>query len=114
MSGRAIAAVAAAVPVGGGPLEVTGDGPLARALRARLAAAAAPVADAPPTVIVETTGEAAAVRAALARVADLGTVVLAGPVAPGPVALDVYGDLHVRGVTLVAVAPDADAAPAAR
>lgn len=110
MSERAIAAVAAAVPVSAGRLEVTGDGPLAQALRARLAAA--PGAGAAPATIVETTGKTGAIRAALARVADLGTVVLAGPVAPGPVALDVYGDLHVRGLTLVAVAPDCDAAPA--
>ena len=111
MSERAIAAVAAAVPAGAGPREVTGDGPLAQALRARLAAA--PGAGAAPAVIVETTGNPGAIRAALARVADLGTVVLAGPVTPGPVALDVYGDLHARGLTLVAMAPGADAAPAA-
>jgi threonine dehydrogenase-like Zn-dependent dehydrogenase len=83
--------------------EVVGAGALADALRARLPAPAAP-----PAAIVDTTGDPAAIADALARVDDLGTVVLAGPVPEGTVALDLYADVHVRGLTVVGVAPDGD------
>ena len=76
-------------------------GPLADALRDRLAGPAAP-----PAAIVDTTGDPAGIAGGLARVDDLGTVVLAGPVPEGPVALDLYADVHVRGLTVVGVAPD--------
>lgn len=106
MSDVAIEAVAAAVPAGEGPLEVVGDTAFARDLRARLGAG--PIAaGARPAVIVEASGEASALAAALGRVADLGTVVLAGPRASTPVDLDLYADLHVRGLTVVGVAPAA-------
>jgi hypothetical protein len=88
--------------------EVVGAGPLADALRARLAAPAAP-----PAAIVDTTGDAAAIADALARVDDLGTVVLAGPPPDGPVALDLYADVHVRGLTVAGVPPGADDGPPA-
>lgn len=60
----------------------------------------------PPELVVERTGTADGVRAALAQVADLGTVVLAAPLS-APVELDLYADLHVRGLTLLGAAPDA-------
>ena len=98
------AAAAAAIPPGRQSIEVTGDGPLAHALREMLGSAADPgTGDARPAVVVETTGSPEAIRAALERVADLGTIVLAGPVAAAPVALDAYPDLHVRGLTVVGV-----------
>jgi threonine dehydrogenase-like Zn-dependent dehydrogenase len=102
-------AVAAALPAGDGALEVSGDGPLAAALRSRLGCGSPNDADPPPAVLVETTGGAQAIRDALWRVADLGTVVLAGELEAGPVELDLYGDLHVRGLTIVGVAPAAGA-----
>jgi hypothetical protein len=58
-----------------------------------------------PAVAIETTGELHLIEDALKRVADLGTVVLAGPSPRGPVTLDLYADLHLRGLTLVAVSP---------
>ena len=79
--------------------EVVGAGALADALRARLRAPGTP-----PAAIVDTTGDPAALADALARVDDLGTVVLAGPPPGEPVALDLYADLHVRGLTLIGVA----------
>ena len=100
MIDRMIDAVIAALPAGAAAVEVAGDGELASALRARVAAIAAP-AGSRPAVVIETTGDGAAVQAALRRVADLGTVVLAGPPPAVAVALDLYGDLHVRGLTLV-------------
>lgn len=98
MSAAAIDAALAALPAGAAPVEVCGDGPLAEALRARLPSAGDPGAR--PAAIIETSGDPDAIRRALARVDDLGTVVLAGPAPTDAVALDLYADLHVRGLTL--------------
>lgn len=102
---RGIDAVLAAIPPGAAPIAVTGGGELAEAVRRRLGIAAGDSSGARPAVVVETTGTAAGVRAALAEVDDLGTVVLAARCAPAP--LDLYADLHVRGLELVGA--DADA-----
>ena len=103
MSDAGIEAVVAAIGTAEGAVEVLGDSAFARELRSRLGVAA-PAAGGRPTVVVETSGDGAALGAALARVDDLGTVVLAGPAAGAqPVALDLYADLHVRGLTLVGV-----------
>lgn len=97
MSAASAEAVLAALGELPGPVEVRGDNRLATELRRRLA-------DRPggerPAVVVETEGEADSIREALAGVADLGTVLLAGP-PPGPMALDLYPDLHVRGLTVI-------------
>jgi hypothetical protein len=58
--------------------------------------------------VVETTGEPMEVVAALRRAPDLGFVVLAGPLPEQPPAIDLYGDLHVRGLTVVCVPPTVD------
>lgn len=81
-----------------GPVEVVGDDGLAQALRERLGSRDAD-ADR-PAVVIETAGTAGGLQAALERVDDLGVVLLAGPEPPGAVALDLYADLHVRGLTL--------------
>jgi hypothetical protein len=96
------AAAGAAAASGPHPVEVAGSGALAAAIRAELGLANATSEERPGT-IVETTGAVAEIQAALARVRDLGTVVLA--VAPAPEApdLDLYADLHVRGLTVVAI-----------
>ena len=60
----------------------------------------------PPAVVVEETGEPAEIERALAQVEDLGTVVLAAPVADPEAMIDLYADLHVRGLTLVTAPPD--------
>lgn len=90
------------LPKGEGLVEVVGTGTLAdevrRLLRDRVRL---PRPDERPTAIIETTGEPAELEAALQRVDDLGTVVLAGPLPSQPLALDLYADLHVRGLTLV-------------
>ncbi len=78
-AGRAMSGIDAVLAaLGTDAAEVVGAGPLADALRDRLAAPAAP-----PAAIVDTTGDPAAIADALARVDDLGTVVLAGPGAGG-------------------------------
>ena len=93
--------VANAIPAGAGPVEVLGDGPLAELLRHTLGS---DDASRRPSVVVDTTGDAAELERALRRVDDLGIVVLAGPPPSEPLALDLYGDLHVRGLTVVGVA----------
>lgn len=98
--------VLAAAATGGEPVVVRGDGPLAEHLRRSLPALPD---DGVPRTVIETTGSAAGLEAALAEVADLGTVVLAGPVAPARPTLDLYTDLHVRGITLIGVDPGAGA-----
>lgn len=101
MSALATAAVAAAAS-GPLPVEVTGAGELAAAIRAELGPGE-PATEERPGTIVETTGAAAEIQAALARVRDLGLVVLAAAPAADAADLDLYADLHVRGLTVVGV-----------
>jgi threonine dehydrogenase-like Zn-dependent dehydrogenase len=89
-----------AVPAGAGPVEVLGDGPLAALVRGLVGDDRA---GRRPAAIVDTTGDPAELEGALRRLDDLGTLVLAGPPPPEPLALDLYGDLHVRGLTIVGV-----------
>ena len=91
---------------GRGPVEVLGAGTLADRLRERLAPLPAPDRGRPRTV-VETTGEPAQLARAFELVDDLGTVVLAGPL-QGGAAIDLYADVHVRGLTLVAIPPSSE------
>jgi threonine dehydrogenase-like Zn-dependent dehydrogenase len=86
-----------------GSVEVVGANSRADAVRGILGEGARTPSGQRPSLIIETTGETAAVEAALRRVDDLGTVVIAGPVPLTPVRLDLYADLHVRGLTLVGV-----------
>ena len=101
--GLVLAAVTSAVG-DAASIEVTGSGPLADLLRRELTVGPSP-AEAPEAV-VETTGTPEGIREALTRVADLGVVVVAGPLPDGPVSLDLYSDLHVRGLSLVGVRPE--------
>lgn len=104
---RILAVVATCPPNGG--IEVTGDGPLATRIRAALGAQATSgrsVSDGQPAsipaCIVETTGLSEVIGQALTRLADLGLLVLVGP--PCALALNLYPDVHVRGLRLVGVA----------
>lgn len=101
---RALAAAAVAAAASGPrPVEVAGSGGLADAIRAELGDGQGR-SDERPGTVVETTGEVAGIQAALARVRDLGLVVLAVAPAPDAPDLDLYADLHVRGLTVVGVA----------
>ena len=102
MSTLAAAALAVAA-AGPRPVEVVGSGELAAAIRAQLGGGQGRSEELPGT-IVETTGEVAGIQAALARVRDLGLVVLAVAPAPGAPDIDLYADLHVRGLTVAGVA----------
>ncbi len=102
---RAVAAQASAR--GMATAEVAGTGVLAA-----LVTTALPAADRrTPHVIVETEGSARALTDAIARVARLGTVVLAARPAMPDLMARTHGDLHVRGLTIVGV-PWASADPA--
>ena len=57
--------------------------------------------DGRPAAIIELTGDEDSIRSALQRVEDLGVVVLAGPVPSEPLAVDLYTDVHVRGLTVI-------------
>lgn len=97
-----IAAIRAAVPSGATPVEVTGTGAFADSIRSALASDGT---GRPPAVIIDTTGDPATIVAALRRLDDLGTLVLAGPAPAEPVDMDLYADLHVRGLTVVGIGP---------
>ncbi len=101
---RAEVVAAAARQAVDGAILVMGDGPLAREIAAALGHPQI-AGDDHPEAIVETTGDPQAIQAALERVADLGVVVLAGPAPAHGAALDLYRDLHVRGLTLLGIPP---------
>lgn len=87
-----------------GLVDVVGEGRLADHVRRLLAGRLQPPgADGRPAAVVETTGSTDELARALERVGTLGTIVLAGPAATAPVALDLYTDLHVRGLVVVGV-----------
>jgi hypothetical protein len=99
---RALAAVAraAAAAVNGTSLvQVRGDGALASLVRSMLPS------ERPdgPQAIVEATGRPEAILSATRELADLGTLVLAGPTGAEPLTIDLYPDVHVRGLALVGV-----------
>lgn len=88
---------------GPGPIEVAGSGPLAEQLREHTEAAAS--AGARPGTVVDTTGDLEQLERLVERVEDLGTVILAGPPLPDDATVDLYGDVHVRGLTVIGVPP---------
>jgi hypothetical protein len=101
----AVARDAAAVEGLPSPVDVTGNGLIARQLRMLLGDNGRAAGDEPPKAIVDTTGDQAVIADATRRLADLGTFVLAGESLGGKVELNLYPDVHVRGLTLVGVAP---------
>ena len=100
MTGRldVVALVTDVIGADPGAVLVSGDGPSAATLRQRF-----PGTPAEPNVVIETAGTTEGIQAAFEDVASLGTVVLVGPPPAGPPTLDLYGDVHVRGLTVVGV-----------
>ena len=106
----AVAREGAAAVEGLGPVEVNGSGLIARRLRTLLGEVAAgedgwATQGSRPAAIVETTGDPAAILESTRRVADLGTVVLVGEGLGRQFDLNLYPDVHVRGLTLLGIAP---------
>ena len=106
---HAAKAVEVALAAGPGWVDVLGDGDLADSIRTRLGTRAA--GESTPVAVIETSGQLNAIADALKRVADLGTVVLAGPPPADAATLDLYADLHVRGLTLVGLATTTETPP---
>lgn len=105
-AGAALAAVAdgaAAVAAGASLAEVTGDGLIAAETRRLLAGTRAPGEDEQPEAIVDASGDPGAIAAACARVADLGTIVLAGEAAGRSAPFDLYTHVHGRGLRMIGV-----------
>jgi hypothetical protein len=102
-----VAREAAGAVDGRGPIEVIGKGVVAAMVR-RLAPAASADGSSDggsPAAIVDTTGDPATLAAAARRLADLGTLVLAGEPLGRRLSVDLYPDVHRRGLRLVGVAP---------
>ena len=108
---RVLLAVAdgAAAAVRAGPAEVLGRGLVAERVRSLLGARGVALADGVerPTAIVDGTGDPASLGRATERLADLGMLVLAGEPAGRRVPLNVYTDVHRRGLRVFGVAPPA-------
>jgi hypothetical protein len=83
------------------PVDVLGGGAVAACVRALLRAKAAP--EEQPAAIVDTTGDPERIAAATRRLAPLGTLVLTGEPAGRTLALDLYPDVHARGLRVVGV-----------
>ena len=94
-------------------VDVTGSGVVASSIRSVLPASAAPLPrgarrGAHPErflAVVDTTGSSAVIMAAATRLADGGTIVLAGPSASPPSPVNMYSDVHRRGLRLVGIPP---------
>jgi hypothetical protein len=83
-------------------VRVRGSGAVARLIRDLV-----PSTESNTTVdaVVDTTGDLSVLAEEFRRVADLGTIVLAGELLDGSVDLDLYPDVHRRGLRVVGVAP---------
>jgi hypothetical protein len=106
----AVAREAASAVEGADAVEVTGNGLIARRLRALLAPVVTreggrSAGSCRPAAVVETTGDPAAILDATRRVADLGIVVLVGESLDRRADLNLYPDVHVRGLSVLGVAP---------
>jgi hypothetical protein len=87
-----------------GPIDVIGDGLIAQLVREGLGERFSS-GSSRPAAVVDCTGDHELVLGAVARVDDLGVVVLAGPPPGEPLVIDLYPDVHLRGLRVVGVAP---------
>jgi hypothetical protein len=82
-----------------GAVEITGEGLVAGAVRETVGAGDRP--DGRITAALDATGDPEVIAGILERLDDLGLLVLAGEPAGADMALDLYPDVHVRGLRLV-------------
>jgi hypothetical protein len=100
----ALDAVEAVADVPAGLVKVIGEGLVASRVRQLLGTRFDPHDAAPPAAVIDTTGVPEVFVAAIRDLADRGMLVLAGQ--PHRVVdLDLYPDVHVRGLELVGIAP---------
>jgi threonine dehydrogenase-like Zn-dependent dehydrogenase len=107
------AAVAAAQGVPADSTEVIGSGLIALQVQALLGGSSSKPRLDRPGAIVETTGDPGAIVDATRRVSPLGTIVLVGESLERRTELNLYPDVHVRGLTLVGISPPLQSARAA-
>jgi hypothetical protein len=88
-----------------GPIEVLGGGFVADSTRALLGAKpdSWKGPSIRPQVIVDTTGDPETIADATRRLANLGSLILAGESRGGALALDLYADVHLRGLRIIGV-----------
>jgi threonine dehydrogenase-like Zn-dependent dehydrogenase len=86
------------------PAEVVGAGAVARLAAGLLGIEPGGAAER-PAAVVEATGDPEAIASAAERLADLGTLVLAGEPLGRRVRLNLYPDVHSRGLRVVGVRP---------
>lgn len=89
----------------GQPVAVTGSGLVASEARHLLREQGRLVGEGgtPAAAVVETTGDPSELARAIENVETMGTVVLAGEPLARTYDLDLYPDVHVRGLTLVGI-----------
>lgn len=96
-------AAAAVADLSPGSIEVIGSGLIAHLVRVLVGDDSVRSAE-HPGAVVDATGDPAVIVDAARRVADLGTVVLVGEPLGRRVEMNIYEDVHMRGLTLVGVA----------
>jgi hypothetical protein len=99
---RAVAAEAVSrVPGHVGGVKVLGEGLVAAEARRLLGARAGESS----AYVIDATGDPDAIAGALGGLDDHGTLVAAGPLGERPFPINLYSDIHLRGLRLVGVAP---------
>jgi hypothetical protein len=94
-------------------IEVSGSGLVAREVRHLLGSEiAGGEARERPMAIVDTTGDPELIEDATRRLADLGSLVLAGESLGRPFPLNLYSDVHARGLELIGIGPPLSQRPA--
>jgi hypothetical protein len=100
----AVASAAVRAVADAAPVDVIGTGLIAHAVRHFLDNRVATAGDAtPPGAVIEATGDPASIVAATRRLADRGVLVLAGEPAGRRLDVDLYTDVHRRGLEIVGV-----------
>ena len=100
------AAAAAAGPVGPDSVRVEGRGLIADSIRRRLGLGrSGPLQGRSPAVVVDASGDPRTIEEATHHLRNLGTLVIVGQEAGRPLDLNLYRDVHKRGLRLVGIAP---------
>jgi hypothetical protein len=105
----AVSSIGTDVGVGAGRVEVVGRGLVAGLIRMMLGVPSG-AAPASPIAIVTTVADQDVLTACMSRLESLGTLVVVGE-SRGGVDIDLYRDVHVRGLHLVGVAPPITSSP---
>jgi hypothetical protein len=104
----AVVADEAATVTAGTAVEVTGTGILAHMVRTKLDTVSGDRATdsrPAPDAVVDTTGDPEVIRESTRRLSAFGTLVLVGEMLDRRLDIDLYADVHQRGLHVVGVAP---------